>query len=310
MYTHTNMTRRLKCIICEREGTPREAHGMDMRYCERCNLMWRETSDVHIEHYESKEVDCSDEKIESRLRNAHDRISLLQSHTNLNNLCDVGCGEGVFLQALNEAGYINTFGIEPSDTITNYTQNHDLQVYKGTIESAQEIILGKNVETISMFHLIEHLHEPHVELQRLFNMLPNGGSVIIETPDLDSYSLKRSEYEHPLVYDEHLFYFSRKSLRLLLENVGFTVFAEGGRDFDVYRMSFKEIFRRFGFGTQVPQRNLTTRTYVHSEIKSDVPHNLVMKLKNILRIFLVKILMKMGRVDYLWMIGKKYNQIN
>src|SRR3989338_9098212 len=109
-----------KCILCDTEGTPLNLNNLPMFKCPRCSLVWRQEFDVPISHYEKKVVDFAEGKTKSRLDNSNQRIKLFKKYIELNDLCDIGSAEGVFLQALTEQGYKNVVGLEPSDVISDY----------------------------------------------------------------------------------------------------------------------------------------------------------------------------------------------
>lgn len=292
------------CLLCNNAGSAKVLNNIEMYECSACDLTWRQDFDVSITHYEEKVIDFSEEKTKDRLKNSHDRIVTFKKYISLNNLCDIGCGEGIFLQALTEAGYKDVIGIEPSDMVSSYAQAHKLTIYKGTIEQAETILEGKQVSTISMFHLVEHLHNPISALSSLYRSLPLGGHLILETPDFHCYSFESSNYKHKLIYEEHLYYFSRKSLIRLLEKVGFKIMVIGRRDFNLTETSIDTLLMRLGLKEQprVSQKNVQTGVSITSSSSNKKVEHF---LKQIVRTVLVSLVTIFNRNDYLWVIAEK-----
>lgn len=297
-----------KCIICKSEALPIALNNLPMFKCSRCLLTWRQNFNLPPEFYVDHSLNLDAEKLKTRVANSKGRIHTFSKYVDLNNLCDVGCSEGVFLNVLKDAGYHNLIGIEPNKNVADYAQKNKLNIYPGTIEDIGRYIKNSDITTVSMFHVIEHLKDPRASLEKLQRVLPKGGKVIIETPNMDAFSFKALKYKHPLVYEEHLFYFNLDNLQMLMEESGFKVIAKGKRGFNVFGMSIKECLFRLG---------VLKSFYLQDENKKEggsengswaekgEQRKTDRLLKNFLRRLLQWMVVLMGRVDYIWLIAEK-----
>lgn len=136
-------------------------------------------------------------------------------------LLEIGCGSGDFLCEAQSRGF-EVEGLEYSPhaaAVANARLSRDV-VRTGSLE---EIALPSNAyDVAAAFDVIEHVRNPGYFLRRLHAALAPGGAVIIVTPSLDSWS-RRLLGRYWMEYKtEHLTYFSRKALRHMLEQSGFS----------------------------------------------------------------------------------------
>jgi len=136
-------------------------------------------------------------------------------------MLEIGCGSGDFLVEARDRGF-TVEGIEYSE--------HAAAAANGRL-GGQSVVVGspdtvtlptESYDVIAAFDVIEHVRDPKQSIHRIHSLLKPTGLAAIVTPSLDSWSrhlLGRYWMEYK---PEHLTYFSRKSLRRLLENAGFT----------------------------------------------------------------------------------------
>src|SRR3989344_7894202 len=106
-----------KCINCNLAGTRDMWNGMDVLICDICKLAWRVSFDLPNDYYHNLNYgrdEPGDNKKDARLRNDKDRYESIKKYLPVNNICDIGCGDGSFLSILKKEGYNSCFGIEPS----------------------------------------------------------------------------------------------------------------------------------------------------------------------------------------------------
>jgi 2-polyprenyl-3-methyl-5-hydroxy-6-metoxy-1,4-benzoquinol methylase len=301
------------CIICDQLGQAVIINGLTALRCPNCSLYWLCEVKNPEDYYYDKYSNVEDEKIEDRLENCRDRVKTFQKYISLDNLCDVGCGEGVFLTALESCGYKNVWGIEPNDTSIRFAKDKGLNVYQGELAQLPEII-HKNGDTrpgsISLLHVIEHLNDPTGSLDKIYNALDVGNYIIIETPNTDGYSIQKNNFFHKLVYPDHLFLFNERNLAKILEKTGFKVVAWGKRDFNPHNFSPKEIFLRLNipfYGlAKIKSNKLPTERWPIQNQAMPQRKSLFKKIVTYLISRLGSPLVRAtGRLDYIWMIGQK-----
>ncbi len=293
------------CLICSSTPSRVVLNDLSMRKCPDCGLIWREEFDVPIKYYQEKPIDPSSQKIRARVANSHERIDTFKKHADLNNLCDVGTGEGIFLKVLGDRGYRNVVGIEPSERISDFVGKNKLCISNGTIDDIGAVVREYSIHTVTLLHLIEHLPDPRQSLEKVYGCLQEGDSVVLETPKINSYSLKKRKYRHKLIYPEHLFYFNERNIQTLLKQTGFTIVARGSRDFNQRNLSMRESLFRLGLlGSDSPalKRECDNRGSLIKREKIEHSNNFAKKIARKLLSFSLTLL---SRRDYVWVVARK-----
>jgi SAM-dependent methyltransferase len=162
---------------------------------------------------------------------------LLQQQTGLQqrHLLDIGAGTGAFAQTMKEAGWQIT-GLEPdasARTIAKQKFGLLLQMPNKlyTLPQAQ-------FDAITMWHVLEHVHDLHSYLEQFNVVLKPQGKIFIAVPnytsgDASSYKKHWAAYDVP----RHLYHFSPKSIDILAASKGFTVKAYKPMWFDSFYVS-------------------------------------------------------------------------
>ena len=293
-----------KCPICHNPYNSLKLNGLLMRHCPKCGLVWRKNFNISINYYQTKKNNLSEKKIKDRISNSKNRIKIFKRYVDLNNLLDIDAGEGVFLKVLNDYGYKNIFGIEPNIKDIEFAKANNLKMINGTIDNIKKVISENNIHTVTMFHLIEHLKNPLKSLKLIFESLNKGERLIIETPDFESYTIKKTNYKHKLIYPEHFFYFNQKNLRLLLGKIGFKIIATGKRDFNQNNFSIRESLFRLGLIKKNNNCSYNKNNQIKTYLRDKNSKNIIF-IKKIIRKILNKLVIKFNRLDYIWIIVEK-----
>jgi 2-polyprenyl-3-methyl-5-hydroxy-6-metoxy-1,4-benzoquinol methylase len=134
---------------------------------------------------------------------------------------DIGCGSGFFLKFIQRRGW-SISGIEPSsEHVTYATRYLGLQnVYQGMWPLNHK--KNREVDVVSLFHVIEHLPSPIQALSAAKEILHPEGIVVLETPNVESrpanfFGRRWVTLDAP----RHLNLFSRHTLRYCLAKAGF-----------------------------------------------------------------------------------------
>lgn len=167
------------CILCGIQGMSVVLNGIELTRCGRCDLYWRKNFDIVNGYYDDCEWNLSPGRIGERIANAKDRVKTFARYVDLNNLCDVGSGEGIFLQVLHECGYTNIIGIEPNSAALQFGKAKGIHLYNGTVDSFCNIVRGNHIEIATLLHVIEHLPDPLKALRRIATCLPQRGHIIL-----------------------------------------------------------------------------------------------------------------------------------
>lgn len=142
-------------------------------------------------------------------------------------LLDIGCGMGAFLQVAQNWQY-NVKGVEISPYAANYCRNElKLDVHCGALHTAG---YPENFfDVITAFDVLEHLGKVEGMLSTVKNILKTQGRFILLVPNyqsmvfqLDRFIRNKKSLPLPNV-PEHLTYFTMNSLTTLLEKYGFKI---------------------------------------------------------------------------------------
>jgi 2-polyprenyl-3-methyl-5-hydroxy-6-metoxy-1,4-benzoquinol methylase len=146
----------------------------------------------------------------------------------LNNktLCDIGAGEGQFLEIIKSSDYgAKVFGIEPSEKNCSQLSGLGIANFQGTIEDYANSQGFKENQTdiVTIIWTLENCYSCMDMLKTAHKLLKPGGHIVIATGSRILVPFKK-----PLDYylgqnpaDTHLFRFSARTLTGLLSESGF-----------------------------------------------------------------------------------------
>lgn len=179
-------------------------------------------SDVYISHSDTKEGIVNRLYHSARNLMLQKKQKLVQQLTTGKRLLDIGSGTGYFLNHMQKNGF-QVIGVEIDDAARNAT----LKNFNIKVNPPATFLEGKltpKVDIISLWHVLEHLHDMDGYMQRMHNQLADDGVVLIAVPNHKSYD---AQYygKHWAAYDvpRHLWHFSPKTVAKLADKNGFKV---------------------------------------------------------------------------------------
>jgi SAM-dependent methyltransferase len=133
---------------------------------------------------------------------------------------DIGCGNGGFLAQMKELGY----QVEG----TEWTRASASRVPAGIPVHVGDLLSLKLPEAsddaISMWHVLEHVRDPHATISRIQRLLKPGGHLFLALPNAESRQADKfgqAWFHHDP--PRHLYGFGPNSLGMLLKQAGFTL---------------------------------------------------------------------------------------
>jgi len=147
------------------------------------------------------------------------KINLLKKTSKKKDHLEIGCGTGEFLNACKKSGY-NTKGIEPSEIARKQAiKNFNLSVSENTnLNQFQK----EQFDSISMWHVLEHVHNLNQTIAEFNRILSENGKVIIAVPNHKSWDAKHyKEFWAAWDVPIHLWHFSKETIEQLFSKYNF-----------------------------------------------------------------------------------------
>ena len=162
------------------------------------------------------------------------RLNVIEKYKKPGKLLDVGCAFGFFLELASKRGW-EAQGTELSKDAVDYTKKNKQQVFNGTLENAD--YKKESFDVITMFDVIEHVPDPKKTIMQIRGLLKPKGIIAVTTPNIGSLPAKilGRRWEEIKRVREHIYFFSDKTFKRLLESTGFSVLKteSAGRYFSV-----------------------------------------------------------------------------
>ena len=165
---------------------------------------------------------------------------------------DIGCATGALLLSLKSRGWA-VQGVEISGPEAAYCRDRGLKV--STLPLGKNNFTARNFNVVFASHVIEHLNNPFGFVLEVKRILKPQGRFYVTTPNIAGFQARFFGSRWRSAIFDHLYLFSAKTLRALLEKAGFTVelirtwggLAEGTAPVPVKRI-FDTLAKPLGFG--------------------------------------------------------------
>jgi SAM-dependent methyltransferase len=197
--------------------------------CQQCGLVYTDPrpdgGDI-LETYQAVEDPLYIEEREGRVLTFEHHLRPLERLTGPPDdrpLLDVGAYTGVFVEIAARHGW-DAWGVEPSRWAVERARARGLHMVPGTLESAD--LPAAHFDVVTMWDVIEHLPDPHLALQQARRLLKPGGLLVVHTIDIESLFARLMGPRWPWLMEMHIYYFSRRTLRAMLEQCGFQVLSD------------------------------------------------------------------------------------
>ena len=149
--------------------------------------------------------------------------SLLENETGIaaGSVLDVGCGTGAFLHKMRSGGW-QAIGLEPDAGAREKAR----QLYQMQVFPSEELFAlpPDSIDAITLWHVLEHVHELHRYVAQIKNLLKPYGRLFIAVPnhtsaDAGKYQAGWAAFDVP----RHLYHFSPYSMNILLNQHGLQI---------------------------------------------------------------------------------------
>jgi 2-polyprenyl-3-methyl-5-hydroxy-6-metoxy-1,4-benzoquinol methylase len=133
---------------------------------------------------------------------------------------DIGCATGAMLLHLRDRGWrVTGVEISPSAEYARATRSLDVR----SLPLAENQFPAGSFDVVLASHVLEHLNEPGSFVREAHRILRPGGRFFVTTPNSAGFQARLFGSRWRSAIFDHLYLFSVKTLRALLEGAGFTV---------------------------------------------------------------------------------------
>ncbi len=202
--------------------------------CNKCHLLFtgydcrEEGASINREWYSDAYILNYQEKARVLKKRFVQKVHELEILKRGGSLLDLGCGVGLFLEALSETARYEwkLYGLDINEKLIDKAKVR----LRG---KAQKLFLGKvtslNIkaeafDSITCFDVLEHDHELKLTLSEIKSLLKSSGLLLIQAPNYSSVMayLCGERWDWWAVPD-HVFHFNPDSLSLVLQKEGFRI---------------------------------------------------------------------------------------
>jgi len=242
-----------KCILCG--GTEKrlliEKKPWSVHSCSSCGLGYLDPRPSIEEMQGLYDKEYCDEnfaeggkpgtpEFKKRISLESSRVRFFRRLKKKGKILDIGCGYGHFLAACREKGY-DVHGIDFSDwAVKHAVEVLDIPVSFGNVV---DIDLPENsFDVITMWHTLEHAHDPEQLLFQAIRWLKKDGVLITDVPNHKGTEAVNDWYDWKgwdMPY--HYYHFTPETLTKLLEKCGLKVVKSKDYHSDFVKMKLKKI---------------------------------------------------------------------
>ncbi len=247
------------CLVCNNKAGGREylrptdhlvtGYTFTIMQCEVCGFLFTNPrpSPAELHKYYKSEAYVSHT---DKSRNLQDfvyqrvkwlmlqrKLVLLKKHTQGNTGCilDYGCGTGSFLLAAKKKGF-EVSGIEPSEEARKIASQKGLNVL-----SKKDLVFANHTagyDAISLWHVLEHMHEFPSILDEFHTALSKLGVLIVALPMANSYDAEYyGAFWAALDVPRHLYHFTPDTIIQACNTKGFKLLQRKPLLFDSFYVS-------------------------------------------------------------------------
>ena len=224
------MKEEIRCCVCGNEdpatfSVKYQKPSFAVVTCDRCTFQF-------IPPYYRKKIEYSQYKnsdVTTAVRAGNNwvkiqrhklRFQFIRQFVKSGKLFDLGAGWGHFMLAGKELGY-DVSGIEIAEQPYLYCVN-DLKLPVEHIDFFQ-MDKSTQFDIITMWDVLEHIDKADSFVEKCAELTKKGGYLVLQVPQIDSYFAKSHKDNWKMMGLDHVNYFSKKTISILLEKHGYEV---------------------------------------------------------------------------------------
>ncbi len=239
-----------ECMVCASQVIEVIDPEAALSRCTSCGYVFdnpRPTLNALVEFYSvPTKYDAWLAEEEGRVKMWQRRLKKMCATARPGNLLDVGAGIGQFLH-LARPDFTEVCGTEVSSSaVAIAKEKYGLELFHGTLDGVS--LPCESFDNITVFHVLEHVPNPRLMVEKCFSLLRSGGVLVIAVPNdfrtvkskvrvmlgrlgykkfrgVTRFGLRRIQLDGNMT-EIHLSHFTPKVLRRLLKSGGLQVIQE------------------------------------------------------------------------------------
>ena len=245
------------CIVCGSDDLKLELklndysiskEDFELGKCGNCSFVF--TQDIPDQesigpYYQSEDYISHSDTKEGLINSLYHTVReyMLKSKANLltrlvkdKSILDVGSGTGYFLNFMKKNNF-EVLGVEVDEDARNFgKEKFGLDI----LEPKKLLVDGINQKfgAITMWHVMEHVHQPDEYFQAYRELLDEDGILVIAVPNCNSFDAKHyGKYWAAYDVPRHLWHFTPSTMELLGKKNGFKLIEKKRLPFDAFYCS-------------------------------------------------------------------------
>lgn len=232
--------------------------------CTKCNLLFtnpRPDKESIAPYYDFPEYFSHEDKAKNltqllyqKVRNysVQKKVKFLSTLHKKGSLLDYGCGTGALLSHAKNRGW-KVAGIEPN---AKARAQANLKLKGKVKESLDDLEKDKKFDIITLFHVLEHIHDMKKTVNYLIKSLKSNGYILIAVPNPDSWDAhKYGSYWAGWDVPRHLYHFDISAMENFAETFDLSLVEIKPMTFDSFYVSL------LSEGYLDPKQNLISKYF-------------------------------------------------
>lgn len=214
--------------------------------CSDCKLLFtnpRPTQDTIGPYYNFPEYFSHEDKaknitqwIYQKVRNhtISKKVKFIEQFKKKGKILDYGCGTGEFLKFAKKQGW-KVAGVEPNEKARDQA---NLKLKNKIRSSIEELKKNSTYDVITLFHVLEHIHDLRKSCKKIISHLNSNGYLIIAVPNYESWDGKKyGKFWAGWDIPRHLYHFNTIAMESFKNEFGLELISTNPMKFDSFYVS-------------------------------------------------------------------------
>lgn len=187
--------------------------------CKQCGLIYvnPRPKNIYKEYEETEDIVYLNSQ-KQRIKTAEEDLKKILKLKKRGDLLDIGCNIGLFMDVAKN--FFNVEGVELSKWSYNIAKKKKHKLYNKPLN---QIKFNKKYDVITLYGVIEHFENPYNELKKINDIMKDNGLLVVYTGNVDGILPKILKKKWLWYQGMHFFFFSKKTLKKLIEKCGFEI---------------------------------------------------------------------------------------